>query len=88
MMMPRWNEQDVVKVPAEAIPELGFDIIISFDEEGASKHGNHKSLLLAVTHFVNNRSDLRGSVSLYALKTRKIVSLLAALQPVVQALAI
>ena len=69
---------------AQAIPHQRPDVIITFDEEGATRHPDHMSLLQPVINFA--RLNTLRPTRVYALETKKRISLLAAGASIARAL--
>lgn len=76
-----WDKHDILKELTNIIKEIPGskpDIVITFDEGGATNHPNHKSLLSAAA--------LLNFANIYALRTRKRVSLITAGEAIARAL--
>jgi LmbE family N-acetylglucosaminyl deacetylase len=79
-----WEEEHILKALAEAFPDQRPDVMITFDEAGATEHPNHMSLMRPVICFAG--SDPLRPIKVYALKTKKRISLLAAGASIARAL--
>lgn len=78
-----WDKHNILKDLTNVIKEIPWlkpDIVITFNEEEATNHSNYKSRISAAA--------LLSFANIYALKTRKRVSLITAGEVIVKALMI